>query len=299
METRLLLQYLWKTPLGMIAWFGGLMLGGTLLPVLGLTTPVIPEGADTITVGMISLGMSVFVVFSGAFITQHLKGNFFSRWGSISLLILVAYGVNNALEGALFTNIPALATPLNLVSTIVLQVFPSFSVGAAIALLFKPPPSTPSFIASVTAFMQNRKIANVLGRLLLSVGAFVLIYWGVGVVISPLVTPFYLAGEFELVLPSLDQILLLQGIRGTLISLTLVPLIIAWKNSSSQLFLALGFALFVLLGLFPLSLAYWIAFSIRAIHTLEILVDSFLFAKVITWLLAKEPLPKESESTIN
>jgi hypothetical protein len=167
-------------------WFVGLMLGGMILPLLGLSTPVIPEGIDSLTVGMISLGMSVFIVLSGALLARNLNGSLVSRWVSLSLLILVAYGVNNALEGALFTTIEALSTPQNFLSIVVLQVFPSFTIGGIIALLFKPAPPISSFKTALSTFQASHRTSILIARILVSIGAFVLIYWGIGFLISPL-----------------------------------------------------------------------------------------------------------------
>jgi hypothetical protein len=283
MEFRALLHLIWKVPLGMGSWFFGLMVGGMILPVLGLSSPVIPEGVEPITVGVISLFMSLFIVLSGAMLATQIDGSYFTRWLSLSLLILVAYGVNNALEGALFTTIASLATPQNILSIIILQVFPSFTIGGIIVLLFKPEsPST--FKMALKKFSAQKKISTRISHILLTIGAFVVIYWGIGVIISPLVTPIYIAGDFELVLPPLDQILFLQVVRGTLLTITLLPFIITWKSTSQNLLISLGIALTVLLGLFPLSLAYWISLPVRAIHTIEILVDSLLYGAVIVYL---------------
>jgi hypothetical protein len=51
------------------------------------------------------------------------------------------------------------------------------------------------------------------------------------------------------------------------------------------LFLRLGFALFVLVGLLYMIAADWMPISVRLPHTLEILADEFAYAGVLVALL--------------
>ncbi|MFX1253368.1 MAG: hypothetical protein ACFFCZ_17295 [Promethearchaeota archaeon] len=293
MEMREFLPYFWKIPAGMGGFTLGLLIGGMVLPILGLNIPVIPEGVDTATVGIIAMTMSVLVIISSALIAKDLEGTFWSRWVSIGMLIFVAYGVNNALEGALFSTIEALATPENMISTIVLQAFPSFMSGAVIAGTVKPKERGQPFQENIQIFLASWGVNMLLLRLVISWVAFVIIYAGIGMLIAPFVMPIYTAGEFNLILPSFDQILILQFIRGAFILVICLLLIIAWQGSNLRFFVSLGVALSILLGLFPLTLSYWIAIEVRAIHIIEIAVDSFLYAGVLTKLFLRPPTLSE------
>ena len=66
------------------------------------------------------------------------------------------------------------------------------------------------------------------------------------------------------------------------------PVLIAWSGSRLRLAILLGFALFVLVGLFHLIQAYWLPSSLRLVHGVEILSDSLLYAAVLVLLMTRD-----------
>jgi len=88
-------------------------------------------------------------------------------------------------------------------------------------------------------------------------------------------------------MPSQTEVLLVLTIRSVLFLLACLPVIIAWQKSRWNLFLSLGFGMFMLVGLLYMLVADYMPLAIRIPHTLEILADSFVHAGLLVWLLTK------------
>ncbi len=102
-----ILSYLWKIPLCALAFYGGTIIGGMAASGIGLPTPEMPFGADQMILGQIMLLMSLILAGCLAIIARNIVGGFVSRWLILSFLVWIAFGVNNILEGAIFTSMSA------------------------------------------------------------------------------------------------------------------------------------------------------------------------------------------------
>jgi len=79
-------------------------------------------------------------------------------------------------------------------------------------------------------------------------------------------------------------------LRSSLFFLAALPILIVWSGSRRQLTVRLGFAFFVLVGLFSMIQTYWLGPVLVAVHSVEILVDSVVYAGVLSLLfIRKEP----------
>ena len=102
-----MLAYVWKIPLCAAAFFIGTALGGMAATSMGLPAPEIPAGADQTVLGQYLLITSLISAAGLAALAPNLSGRFMPRWLTLSVLIWVAYGVNNILEGTVFTSMSA------------------------------------------------------------------------------------------------------------------------------------------------------------------------------------------------
>ena len=159
-----MLSYLWKVPLCALAFYGGTMIGGMVASGLGLPAPEMPAGADQMVIGQIMILVSLILAGCLAILSPKLSGGFVARWLSLSLLIWIAYGVNNILEGAIFTSMSAAS-----VFTIVLYIFASLLCGAAAAWLFPSQNKDADFITHTKSFFARYTTGLWIWRLL---GAF-------------------------------------------------------------------------------------------------------------------------------
>jgi hypothetical protein len=126
-----------------------------------------------------------------------------------------------------------------------------------------------------------------LWRLVIASVAFMPIYFVFGLLALPFVSDYYEQNLYGLQEPAVDQLFTILFVRSVLFLIACLPILIAWQGSARSLFFRLGFALFVLVSYSSLFTAYWLPLALRLPHTLEILVDEFVYAGVLVLLLAK------------
>lgn len=274
-----LLSYLGKILLCAFAFYGGIMIGGMVANSLGLPTPDMPAGADQMVLGQIMLLVSLILAGCLAILSRNLSGGFVSRWLTISFLVWIAYGVNNILEGVIFTTMSATS-----LFTIVLYVFASLLCGAAVAWLFPPQNKVGDFLTQTRIFFANQPAGSWAWRILAAIVAFPLIYLAFGRLIAPLVIDYYEQGLFGLSLPGWNQILPILFIRSFLFLIACLPILISWQTSNRSLFLTLGMTLFLLVGGLSMLQAYWMPATIRIVHSLEILADEMVYSAILVAL---------------
>jgi len=211
-----------------------------------------------------------------------------SRWLIISFLVWIAYGINNILEGAIFTSMSAAS-----LFTVILYFCASFLCGAAVAWLFPLPDRGADFFSRTRSFFARRSSGSWVWRLLAAVFAFPLIYLAFGRLIAPLVIDYYEQGLFGLSLPGWDQILPIVAMRSILFLIACLPLLIAWQASTCRLFLTLGITLFLLVGGLNMFQAYWMPANLRIIHSLEILAGELVYSAILVVLFADRHSVKE------
>jgi hypothetical protein len=99
-------------------------------------------------------------------------------------------------------------------------------------------------------------------------------------------------------LPGTGIIILTQLLRSSLFFLAALPILIVWSGSRRQLTVLLGFAFFVLVGLFGMIQTYWLGPVLVVVHSVEILVDSVVYAGVLALLFVRKE-PSELTTTGN
>ena len=277
------LTCLWKLSLCAFAFYGGTMLGGMAASMLGLPAPDMPAGADQMVLGQVMLLISLILAVTLAILSRNLSGGFVGRWLTISMLVWITYGVNNVLEGAIFTTMSAAS-----LFTVVLFGIASLLCGAAVAWLFPPKNKGDDFLISARIFLTRHSTASRAWRFLAALLAFPLVYLSFGRLIAPFVMEFYEQGLFGLSLPAWDQILPILFLRSLLFLLACLPVLILLQASPRRMFWVLGLTLFLLVGGLSMLQAYWLPAELRLIHSLEILADELVYAGILV-VLFKQP----------
>ena len=279
-----LMGYLWKLPLASVVFMIGLTIGGALLPMLGLVPPELPRGVDAGTIGLsFALGSLLFGLVL-AFLAQGICGSFILRWFSLSLMMWVAYAINNVIEGGIYSTFAATSTIQSMLYTGLSLLLPTLGQAAVITALFK----SPSKELFVRAHLSVFPLWGWVWRLVVALVAFPVIYFIFGMMVEPLIREYYVQGQFELALPSLSVIIPVQLLRSALFLLVSLPVILLWGKRRTALILTLGFALFVFVGGFSMVTTYWFAWQLRVFHSLEILADEMLYALVLVILFAPQ-----------
>lgn len=276
--------FLWKLLLSSLTFVVGMMLGGMLATLLTLPAPILPPEIDAGGTMVIMFATSPLLVLALYFVNRALAGGWLMRGAMLAWLAWIAYSVNNVIEAAIFTSFGATPafTLVNFAPALLLCAF-------AVAMLFRPHSPQTALGSVWRTYFHSRSPVDWVWRLALAAVVFMPIYYGFGLLVVPLVGDYYLQGSFGLAQPPLGTLLLVLLVRSVLFFLATLPIVVSWQETRFSLVFSLGFALFVMVGLLYMLAAAWIAPEVRFVHSLEILADSFVYAGVLAWLLARRP----------
>jgi hypothetical protein len=195
--------------------------------------------------------------------------------------IFVAYGLNILIEIRVFSEMATGAEPGNLL----MYGFAALFLGTALGLGFG--------VDKPTAPRKWR--AGDVGRAAVAWLGWPPIYFIFGTCIAPIVTPYYQAGAIiGLHIPPPGVVLVTQLVRSVPFLLCSLPLIVRWKGSRRALWLALGLAHAVTVGLFGLISATFLPMVLRVTHSVEITCDSFAYAGLLVLLFGGIRAVKEA-----
>ncbi|HUU15655.1 MAG TPA: hypothetical protein VMW72_00780 [Sedimentisphaerales bacterium] len=278
--------YVWRLPLCAFAYIAGTMAGGALVSALGMKLPSIPEQANEETMGLYLLIGSFVLAIGVGPLARTIRAKYLVRCLILAGLTYVCLGVNTPVEAAIFTNIGGMQT------MVVFSILPCLMFACVTALLFKPAGKGESFSLLVSRFFSGRSSGEWAWRFVAAVCAFPVIYWTFGMMVAPWVIEYYKQGQFGLTLPGTGVIVLVQLLRSSLFFLAAIPILIVSSGSRLKLTVRLGFAFFVLVGLFGMIQAYWLAPVLLVVHSVEILVDSVVYAGVLSLLFVRKDGPE-------
>ena len=281
--SKTVLAYLWRIPLCAFAYMAGTMAGGALVSGLGMPLPKFPEQADEKTMGLCMLAGTFALALGIAPLARRIRARYLVRLLILAGLCYVCIGVNTPIEAAIFTNLGGMSTMA------VLAILPCLLFAAVTALLFRPAGENAPFGQTVSNFFPGRSTREWAWRLVAAICAFPAIYLIFGMSVAPWVVPYYEQEQFGLILPHLGIIVLVQLLRSLFFFLAAFPIVIVWSGSRRQLTALLGLAFFVLVGLFGMIQAYWLAPVLQALHSVEILADSVAYAGVLAILFVPRP----------
>jgi len=195
----------------------------------------------------------------------------------------VAYTLNTVIETLAFTT----TTTEGALFTAISFLLPSIVCGTAVALLFPADEKGKGLAATAKEFFGHRTAGAWVWRIAVAAVAFVPIYLFFGSLVAPLTADYFQQSMYGLRQPGQDEMLLMLLVRSVLFLLACLPIVVLWQRSRRSLFLSLGFALFVLVGLLYMLGATYMPLAIRVPHGLEIMADSFAYAGVLVVLMAK------------
>lgn len=284
------LHWTWRLPVCALAYVVGTMVGGAVVGALGMALPQMPEEADERIMGVCLAIASVVLAAGTAPLARGLRGSFWSRWLILAGLCYVCLGINTPIEAAIFTNLGGMS------GIVVLTVFPCAFFGAATALLFRPVRKVGSPAGASGESRPGHGPRWWAWRLAVAVCVFPAVYWVFGMMVGPFVVEYYKAGDYDLTLPGVGTIILVQFLRSALFLAAALPVLMRWGGSRFGLALRLGVAFYVLVGLFGLIQGYWLAPTLRVLHNVEILADSMVYALALCWLFAGTERAKRAVS---
>ncbi|PWB69111.1 MAG: hypothetical protein C3F15_15640 [Holophagae bacterium] len=267
-------SWIWKIPVIAAAYFLGTMTSGAVIAAAGMEWPSFPNPPSQ--AANLILGALSAVLMAGclALLAWGVRGSQPVRWLILAAFSYVIFGLNNQIEAAAFTAFGGTAT------MIVFFVVPCLLGAAAAVWLVRPGAALQP--RGATAFDRP---ASAWWRLAVAWLAFPVIYVFFGMLVSPIVVPFYEDPSFGLTLPGWNTIFPVVLLRSALALAVTLPVLLLWSRSRRALFVSLAVAFFAMVGLIGLAATTFFPPTLRVAHSIEILGDSVVYALVLVALL--------------
>ena len=271
--------FLWKIPLcGLVyavttllsaAAFSGL--APELPPALAEVGPALLLLRQLLAGMLLALGLAV--------IAPGLRGRSLVRWAVLSGFVYVVHSVTSAIEAHFFTTLEGMLSYM-----LPVAVAPSALAALAVVKLFDAPPSEGRLVRDLESYVSGRPAYAWAWRLPAAVVAFPIIYFAFGMMVRPFVLEVYLQ-RADLRIPRVDLLLAIQLGRSLLLLSVTLPILIMWWGSRLRLWLSLGSAFFLFMGVIGLLQGDLFSMKLRLVHGVEILADSFVYAGALVLLL--------------
>ncbi len=264
----------WRALLVGVAYSIALMVGDMLTSMLGLASlPV----ADNLNPGLLlftSYAAGVLIALALGPLAIRLNVPLWSRILVLASVTFVIGGLINLIEALYFTTM----FETGIASLLLVTAVGYLGLAASLAYLFPPQLPVRRMREVARETWRQRSALSWLGRLVVAALAYVPIYLGIGMLIAPIVTPYYTDPSLGLGLriPGFDVILPLEVFRGLLMVLALFPLVYLWRGTRLGLAFALGWTVAILGGIVPMLTNPTFPPVLRITHGIEITVDSFL-----------------------
>jgi hypothetical protein len=274
-----MLKYIGKICLCALSTVAGILVAGPLSNALHLEQPRLPGSVNPQMLGLLFLVGGFILSLALAMLSPQLPGTRRLRFTIILWFVFAWLGINNPIEASIFTTLGG--GPAMVMTMLWVSVF----VAGAVVLLFGNPDRQKSFSGAVRGFFDHRTIAQWALRLSLVLLAFPVVYFFFGMPVGLMVGKFYQDQSFDLRLPSLGVVIGVQLVRSLIALLAVLPILVVWPASRWRFAWTFGLNLFVVAGLYGLLQAYWMPWTLRSIHTVELFLDSMVYAWLVTGLL--------------
>jgi len=260
------------------AYYLGTMISGMVITAAGMPWPAFPNPPSQATGLALNVISSILMAGCLALLATGIRASQIGRWLAVAAFSYVIFGLNNQIEAAAFTSFGGTATML------VFFVTPCLLGAATAAWLIRPATLPEARQASVCAGPPS----TWWWRVVLAWLAFPVIYIFFGMLVAPVVVPFYQDPSFGLKLPGWGTLMPVVLLRSALALAVTLPILLLWSRSRRSLMVALAVAFFAMMGLIGLATTTFFPPVMRIVHSLEILGDSMVYA----WVLVALFIPK-------
>ncbi len=246
--------------------------GGAILTAAKLPAPAIP-GAEPPSLAMMALA-NLLMAAGAVPVALYLGGSRLRRWLALALFVFAIGGVNTATEMRFFTTVGGeLFAALS-------WLFPAIFAGWILARS-----GNDEREAGFSLWWRSRRPAAWIWRLVLAWLSYPVIYFLIGLLVAPIVVPYYRQAAGFLVIPPLKVMLPLATIRGLLFLAVSLGIIALWTGPRRQLSWRYGLAIFCVSGLYGMLLGDFFPMVLRWTHGVEILASSMAYAAAVAGLL--------------
>lgn len=247
---------------------------GLLAEAIHLPEIKVP-GSTPVAVQFLAQLVSGAILVLGLFpLARGLAGRAAVRSMAVVAFLFLVLGVNGVIEARIFSHL----LDGKVVSAVVYYAAQALLVGIALGLSFRASGPAAGLASQGPLAWSGRGIAAWL--------AWPVIYLGFGMTVAPIVIPYYDTGVAGLQIPPMSSIVTTQLVRSVVFLVASLPLIALWQGSRRRLWLALGLAHAVVVGLYGLAAATFMPWTLRIVHSAEITADSFVYAGLLVALFA-------------
>lgn len=270
--------------------FVGTQLIGTWADLPGFVQPVFPEGrygpGGALSRWMISFGMGALL----AYFAGRLSGSRITRW-----MILVFFGWSLYSIAPLFEMLLYSASSGATFTRMVMDLIAFLLAGAAAVWFFGKTHQEQKQTARSKTSYDTSQFLKTTWRPMVAFIAFPIIYLAFFEAVKPFVSEYYRLGLFDLTAPVGIQVIVAQLFRSLILMGACLPFIKFWRGSKWELWAALGFSLYLLVGGFPLLQATSYPYIFRVIHLLAFFGGSSVYAAFLVLLF----FPRTTYAEIN
>ncbi|MFQ6059529.1 MAG: hypothetical protein ACE5MB_11695 [Anaerolineae bacterium] len=279
------LGVLWRSLVIGLGFTLATMVGGMVARVIGLPLPAMASRMDPTQALVTTFLAGVVIGLTLGPLSTRLTLPTAERAGLLFVVIFVLNSLINVIEALFFTTIPAAEQLYGLVTSAIGHV----GLAVPLALLFRPASVERGLLTALQETLSQRRWTSWAWRFGLAGLLYVPTYFFFGMLIYPLVRPYYEdpALGLSLALPGFEVILPLEVGRGLLFVLTVFPLIAVLRRPRRSLAFWLGMTIAVLGAVTPMLQAGWLPLTMRLVHGLEITADSIVHGLIIAWLLGR------------
>jgi hypothetical protein len=239
------------------------------------SVPLTSEYATLSIIGGLLTAILVGILF------QNLPFGPVPRLTLVWLFLFIVQMFADLIEGVFFTT--RISSPAIFLGGILLSILITFPESLTGLLLF-PATSPPSPLR--LTLCKNLRGRQWLPHFVLGSVAYLPIYFLFGVLVSPIVTPFYTDPSLGLGLriPSFPVMMSIELLRGLLFALALIPIIISIRLSRTGTWLLVALSLYVVGAYVPFVAGTTLPWALKFFHSLEIFADSLVYGGVCTYL---------------
>jgi len=271
--------------------FAGLILSRLILYRLDFMPPRIPNQA--------SESIAVYYLLSGSFLlslglfplVRRIHGSILNRAGIIFLFFFTCFSVSVTIESSIYSSVQGYHL---MIVTLIFPILLFSVISAVVSQTVKYHKKKPD----IPSFFKSRPLIQWIWRSLLAIISFPIVYFLLGIIVSPFVADYYKDTIPGLVLPEPGLIILVQLVRSTLFLIVTLPVIIFWGGNMKECIIFLGLAHFVMVFLYDILMALEMPVQLIIIHGFEILFDSFIYAWIfVTLMFPKHFLKRHPNNT--
>jgi hypothetical protein len=275
------LGLLWRSLVIGLGYTVAVMIGGMITQALSLPTPSLTGVVDQgmITVAMFLSGVLFGLTLGPLSLRIRVPGG--QRAVLLFAVIFVLNALINVIEALFFTTIPVAEQITGLITSAIGHA----GLALLLVVLFRPPSVERGLLSALGESLSHRPWTSWTWRFFLAGLLYVPIYLFFGMIIAPIVLPYYQQLGMGLVVPGFEVILPLEVFRGLLYALTLFLLVAALRGGRWSTAFWIVLTLAVLGSWQPMLVAVWWPATLRLTHGLEITADSIVHGLVIAILL--------------